>query len=477
MQCEIRGMGEMAEAAQASTDTLPKPGRVNEVCREWLVKEDGALAYRLQTEEIKHHYTGNKSRNALVREDFPRALDEQRREEEEAAALRAVYHQMVRQQEQIDAQVAQQLAEKMEQEELIQRQAVEEEDKEIARKLQERERLRIEKRERERLEMEMQESDNDINDPPQYDRDMNNVGLPSPSQYSPEALSQQFRLCTLTDVAVQTNSSCQTPEDAVAGNPPSPPALSEEEARKIQEEQDAEFARLLQEQEGYRQLDMLDQDRLMAIEAQDKELARLLQERERAKAKRARERAKQKALLKKQQQQQQQQQQLLLSDDEGFVASPSAQGHLLPGSEWGDQDGPIAAHSTAIRPTDLDLTSGVNRSATSRGKQRFPDPEAIEVLSSPEPGPSHSALPNIAMAIDPTYPRRATVTHTSTYNTSAVDTPPSNISSPAVSLPPPEFDEDDSPVPPYMPIQGQRRSASLEKKNKKGRSKDSCKQQ
>lgn len=68
---------------------------------------------------------------------------------------------------------------------------------------------------------------------------------------------------------------------------------------------------------------------------------------------------------------------------------------------------------------------------------RFPDPEAIEVLSSSEPGPSHSGLPNIAMAIDPTYPRRATITHTSTYNTSVVETPPSNISSPAVSLPPP----------------------------------------
>jgi hypothetical protein len=40
-----------------------------------------------------------------------------------------------------------------------------------------------------------------------------------------------------------------------------------------------EFARLLQEQEGSQQLDMLDQDRLMAIEAQDKELARMLQER------------------------------------------------------------------------------------------------------------------------------------------------------------------------------------------------------
>lgn len=34
---------------------------------------------------------------------------------------------------------------------------------------------------------------NDDDAHPQYDRDMNNVGLPSPSQYSPEALSQQFR--------------------------------------------------------------------------------------------------------------------------------------------------------------------------------------------------------------------------------------------------------------------------------------------
>jgi hypothetical protein len=44
---------------------------------------------------VKTHYTGNKSRNALVRQDFPHALDEQRREEEEAAA---VYNQMVQQQ-------------------------------------------------------------------------------------------------------------------------------------------------------------------------------------------------------------------------------------------------------------------------------------------------------------------------------------------------------------------------------------------
>jgi len=60
-----------------------------------------------------------------------------------------------------------------------------------------------------------------------------------------------------------------------------------------------------------------------------------------------------------------------LSDDDGFVASPSAHGHLLPGNEWTEQNGPVAAHSTAIRPTDLDLTSGASKAAAVRGKQRY----------------------------------------------------------------------------------------------------------
>ena len=46
-----------------------------------------------------------------------------------------------------------------------------------------------------------------------------------------------------------------------------------------------------------------------------------------------------------------------------------------------------------------------------------------------------------------------------------------------------EDEDDDYPVPPYMPIQGQRRTASLEKKRRikppkeKSNSKDGCKQQ
>ncbi|XP_063224175.1 coiled-coil domain-containing protein 50 isoform X3 [Bacillus rossius redtenbacheri] len=427
MQCEIRGMRDVAEGAPPGTDTLPRPGRVNEVCREWLVKEDGALATRLQTEEFQQHYTGNKSRNAQVREDFPRARDEQRREEETAAAVRNMYRQIVLQQEEVDATVARQLAERLEREESERRRALEEEDKLMARRMQERERQQL------------QRKSAALPDVAQihYDRDMNSVGLPSPPELS---LAEQFRVCALSDAAVQTNSGYASPDASPLGD------LEEEQARLLQEQRDAELARRLQEQEGgVQRLSMLDQDRLMAIEAQDKELARLLQEKERAKARRARERARQRALSKRQGQGG-------TSEDEG-AALTSPAGSL---AEWAE---PVPLHSTAVRPTELDL-SGPRRS-----RHRYQDPEAIEVChSSPEPGPSHG-LPNIAMVIDPTYPRRATV-----------DTP---LGSPPVAIPPQvyEEEEDDSPVPPYMPIQGQRRIASLEKKGRRGRSKDACKQQ
>ncbi|XP_011633618.1 trichohyalin-like isoform X1 [Pogonomyrmex barbatus] len=99
----------MAKSVLGS-DTLPKAGRVNEVCREWLVHEDGALAYRLQDEEIKEHYTGNKTRNAQMREDLPRAKVEQ-----ELEALR--YQSYIQQQEERDALVARQIALSLEREE------------------------------------------------------------------------------------------------------------------------------------------------------------------------------------------------------------------------------------------------------------------------------------------------------------------------------------------------------------------------
>ncbi|XP_015430941.1 PREDICTED: coiled-coil domain-containing protein 50 isoform X2 [Dufourea novaeangliae] len=138
------------------SDTLPKAGRVNEVCREWLVHEDGALAYRLQDEEIREHYSGNKVRNAQVREDVPKA-----RVEQELEALR--YQDYVQQQEERDALVARQIALSLEKEERhkerelqeqmrlqlrlddevtqleIQKHIQEEKDEELARKLQQEE--------------------------------------------------------------------------------------------------------------------------------------------------------------------------------------------------------------------------------------------------------------------------------------------------------------------------------------------------
>ncbi|XP_043289424.1 coiled-coil domain-containing protein 50 [Venturia canescens] len=143
-----------------SSDTLPKAGRVNEVCREWLVHEDGALAYRLQDEEIKEHYTGNKVRNAQVREDLPRARIEQELEE-------IKYQSIVQEQEERDAMIARRVALNLEREERlkernlhermrnqlrlddeaaqieaqleIQRRIQEEKDQELARKLQQEE--------------------------------------------------------------------------------------------------------------------------------------------------------------------------------------------------------------------------------------------------------------------------------------------------------------------------------------------------
>ncbi|KAK8743895.1 hypothetical protein OTU49_000899 [Cherax quadricarinatus] len=100
---------------------------------------------------------------------------------------------------------------------------------------------------------------------------------------------------------------------------------------------------------------------------------------------------------------------------------------------------------------------------------------------------------NIACAIDPTYQRRVMRGELTSPQSSSSSSSSSSgtggltgasIASPISPLPPPVFDDDDDyPVPPYMPIQGQRRTASLEKNHRlkppkeKSNSKDGCKQQ
>ncbi|CAG5019896.1 unnamed protein product [Parnassius apollo] len=61
-----------------ASDTMPKMGHVTDLREQWLVRTDGALAHRLQDREISSHLCENRYRNQQIREDFPVALSEQR---------------------------------------------------------------------------------------------------------------------------------------------------------------------------------------------------------------------------------------------------------------------------------------------------------------------------------------------------------------------------------------------------------------
>ncbi|XP_037068778.1 uncharacterized protein LOC119090090 [Pollicipes pollicipes] len=89
---------------------MPRSGKVNEVVQEWLVKEDGALASRLQDEEITEHYQQNRLRNGVIRADVPRARSEQLKEDERAAYKQALHEQKLYEQYAADADVARRLA-------------------------------------------------------------------------------------------------------------------------------------------------------------------------------------------------------------------------------------------------------------------------------------------------------------------------------------------------------------------------------
>ncbi|CAG9816053.1 unnamed protein product [Phaedon cochleariae] len=552
-------------------ENFPRTGRVNEVCQEWMVREDGALAHRLQNQEFDDHLSGNKHRNALVREDFPKAKDEQIREQRMAEQAAAIYQKMLAEQEEIDNRVAKDLADKIEREERMKRRAAELNDQEIARQLLEKERLRVERLHQMPPAGPPYSPQKPMHLPPKMETQIS-PHRPNPQNYQANLPRRQALPMPLPN-QVQMYNNNHPPishnhfdvSSAELYNEPYNPAqnlsdhlnlieladiglpIDEVSERQIQEEKDAELARKLQEQEGSLEETLINRDRMLAIEAQDKELAKMLQERERAKAKRARERAKQKALAKKQQQADGDRDvnQLMPDDSYAFPADVlSHHGARVPGmvtahpdlyavpnpdedvnyslpadvlpngrssglshnfkqnyspskfDSYGGElkeingvglpshnpplDRSVVTSVPASRPTHLDLRSPL----TKINKPRFPDPETCDSPGSSTPATSPSQHTNIAMAIDPTYTRRGYRDGNPSYRaSSSFDTNSSTVttstssSSPGVLPPPdlPELDED-NPAPPYMPIQGQRRTSSLEKKQKK-KSKDGCKQQ
>ncbi|XP_022161369.1 coiled-coil domain-containing protein 50 [Myzus persicae] len=246
MHCQFGfgGVGSMGDniRKKATSDTLPKPGKVNSVCKEWLVHEDGALAYHLQKLEVDEHYSGNRSRNAIVRQDLPTAKEEQEREIREAEER---YGAFIKEQEEKDLKVAKKLAEKLTKN--------------------------------------------------QYTHKIG-VNANSAGGGRPGILKKHCQPESSKNFTEESNEYTEFDIDDILHDID----YEEEVSRRIQEQKDAELAKRLQEQEG-RPMSIEDRDRLIAIETQDCELAKLLQEKEKARLRRAREKAKQKALLKKQQ--------------------------------------------------------------------------------------------------------------------------------------------------------------------------------
>ncbi|KAH9376943.1 hypothetical protein HPB48_002742 [Haemaphysalis longicornis] len=368
---------------------------------------------------FNQRYNLNRTNNQLIRADLPVAKTVQRSEEEEAEFIRQTYEDMMRQQEEHDAKVALELQQQLQREAAL-HSATQEEDQRVALELQRRElpkKLdRIERRRRDdalptvlkRLSLGEDPSGAFFDDSDSRDEDFSDF--------------------------------CLQP----------PPGLSGEDLRKFQEEQDAELARLLQEQETKRR-GASAKDRQIAMEAQDRELAKMLQDQEKARLRRARERARQKALL------QQQQQQMVRPADGGepagaaFLVGPSGVKNI----------------ATEIDPTfsrrkpSLERQGSGRRSGGSRSGSRSP----------------HNALEDTAatmgggMGVDTTPP--GTVAAVSSATTIGGSTSSPALANACYA----DLDDGEGAVPPYMPIQGQRRSSSFEKGKKGKKARDACKTQ
>ncbi|KAI8500161.1 Coiled-coil domain containing 50 [Branchiostoma belcheri] len=256
--------------------TLPPPGKVKEVRREWAVREDGAFAMQLQEEEIEQHYSGNISRRRTVRKDLVVAKDVQHEEDRvvQEALMKRIEEQ--RRIEELDRAVASSMQEALEREqerkvfqkeadelwlksELDAQRRQELEDEELAKKLQDRERRRLERISAKRREKAAEAE--------KYHRD---AAAARDGGASADSLESDLQLMK---VGSPRRAVDLPPEgyldDFVENN--ADPGLNDDSWA---------YARLLQEQEK-QNVNVARKDRAVASTAQDEEIARYLQDRER----------------------------------------------------------------------------------------------------------------------------------------------------------------------------------------------------
>ncbi|XP_064610623.1 GRB10-interacting GYF protein 2-like isoform X2 [Liolophura sinensis] len=326
----------MAEAANSEDreGAFPEKGKVESVCRKWLVHEDGVLAHKLQNEEMDFHYGLNRYNRRTVREDIPIAKLVQSEEEIRQQQERMEQLMLLKAQAEEDEKIAKSVMKDLDTEEAVRRLQKEVTDEDYARKMQEKERRRFErwkreqelKKERERLEQELARHSEEAR-----------LVLNKDSRGGDSLVEGGHGRQSSGDMdSVRVTAGGRIEDEGDFSDFYIPPAdhMEEGEKKQLQELQDEELARLLQEQEHKRTKAEIDKGKLKQIEQQDAQLARIIHEQDKLKAKKARQK-KQKSMEEARKQRGQQEALRSQSVDElglggGEVGSPNS--HASSGS-------------------------------------------------------------------------------------------------------------------------------------------------
>lgn len=254
-------MDAMQKYSTADEVEIPE-GKVENICKQFLVHEDSGLAYKLQNEEIEGHLNSNRNRNQIVRSDCMQAKHIQEAEQ-------AVYQQYRKQrQAQLDEQMAKELQLNLieeDQKQMLEQQRIAEEDEKYAKAIAEKEK---EKMRRRKLAREQAQIEKIKRERLQYYLD-NNFEVTS-------TMNDDLDELDLSDF-------CMKPPDQLRGD----------QLTTFMAEQDEELARFLQIYENQKKSTMV-KDKQELMENQDYEIARLIYEEERAKLRRIKEKRLQK---------------------------------------------------------------------------------------------------------------------------------------------------------------------------------------
>lgn len=277
-------------------NTMPLRGKVQKVKKEFMVHEDAGYAYQLQNEEIDKHYGLNRYNRRTVREDIPIAKVVQNDEEARQQEERFQQLQALRAQAEEDERVAKSLM----QQELIQNQAqkiaLELTDEEYAKNVQEEEKRKYEKHLEKKKQRKLKKEREEIERTQQQRSEEARLAVPVSSGGSSEDLDSSVGDLQVNNLRYMYR---VTPTGRIEDDGDFsdfynlPNNLDPNHRQFLQEVQDEELAKLIQEQEHKRSKAQVDKEKLKEIEEQDRRLAQIIQEQEKLKLRRAKQKKKQ----------------------------------------------------------------------------------------------------------------------------------------------------------------------------------------